>query len=271
MRSTCAFGLTVSRFWGLVTALVAVAHAGAATAAAVRPGPWLGLLRKTNPLLAAALAVTLALALTPVLSPHRLATSSQVAIAQASDDPQRRAGALGYLQFNAGEYGRAALALLAEGVGVDRALAEAARNAQARTYPAVEVALADFDAWWQTVAVYPPERAAPAELLEAVRAGGPRPALPRAAAPYAVWVDVAGGPALELVIFEFGTQFEVYSEEGGAWRRIARGFAQDPFIADSSERDAALERGEFASAAPDLRDVVIGNRRIQLRPRPERD
>lgn len=261
-----ALGLTVSRFWGLVTALFAVAHSAAATAAAIRPGPWLGLLGKTNPLLAAALAVTLGLSLTPVLSPYRLATQSQIAVAQTAVDVQRRAGALSYLQFSAGRYGQAAIARLAEGDGVDGTLAEAARNAQARTYPAVEVEMADFDTWWQTVAIYPPERAAPPELLEALRVGGPRPGRLRGVSPYAVWVDVVGGPALELVLFEFGTQFEVYAEEGGAWRRVARGFAEDPFMANDAQREVALERGDFASATPELRDVVIGDRRILLRP-----
>lgn len=266
-----AFGLTVGRFWGLVTALVAVAHAAAATAAAVRRGPWLGLMSKTNPLLAAALAVTLTLALTPVLSPHRLAANSQAAVASATDDTQRRTGALSYLQFNAGGYGRAAVARLAEGTGEASELADAARGMQARTFPAFQVGNVDFDEWWRTVRLYPAERAVPPELIEAIRLSGPRPSVPRGPAPYAVWLDVTAGPDLELVLFPYGGQYELFVAESGVWRRHSTGFAGAPFITDSSELESALARGEFTAEAPELRQVVIGDRRITLQPQPGRD
>ena len=80
-----AYGLTVGRFWGFVTACVGLAHAVAASIAAVRAGPWLGYTSKTNPLLAAGLALVLILALTPVLSPYRLSASSQQGIALETD------------------------------------------------------------------------------------------------------------------------------------------------------------------------------------------
>jgi hypothetical protein len=259
-------GLTVSRFWGLVTAFLAVAHAAAATAAAVRRGPWFGLMSKTNPLLAAVLATTLALALTPALSPHRLAANSQAAIASATDDTQRRTGALSYLRFNAGEYGRAALSRLAEGTGEASELAAAARDTLERSFPAFEAASVDFDEWWATVRVYPVATAVPPELLETIRLSGPRPAVADSPAPHAVWLDVTAGPELELLLFGYGGQYELFMTAGGTWRRHSTGFVGVPFFGDMSEFDAALARGDFSAQAPELREIVIGDRRITLQP-----
>jgi hypothetical protein len=262
-----ALGLTVSRFWGLVTALVAVAHAAAATAAALRRGPWLGLMSKTNPLLAAALAVTLALTLTPVLAPQRLAANSQAAIA-SEGDARRRVGALNYLRFDAGGYGRAALASLGE--GADELAAEA-RATRARTYPAAEVASVDFDEWWQTVRIYPIDRAPPSELVAAIRLSGPRLPHPQGMpAPYAAWLDLTGGPELEFVLFPSGGLYELFVAENGGWRRQSTGFASGLFSGAPNGFDAALERGDFATEVPELRDIVIGGRRIRLQPQPGR-
>src|SRR6185295_16131833 len=108
-----AYGVTVGRFWGFVTACVGLAHAVAASIAAVRRGPWLAYTSRTNPALAAGLALVLVLALTPVLSPYRLSASSQQRIALEADSTQRVGSALTYLRFSAGGYGRDSLQELA--------------------------------------------------------------------------------------------------------------------------------------------------------------
>ncbi len=73
-------GLTVGRYWGLVTAGFALLYAASYSWAALRPGPWMRGVGTANPLLAGLLLVLLLLSLTPVLSPFRLSAQSQQAV-----------------------------------------------------------------------------------------------------------------------------------------------------------------------------------------------
>jgi len=268
-----AFGLTVGRFWGLVTAGVGVAHAAAATVAALRSGPWLGFTSTTNPLLAAALVVVLTLALTPVLSPYRLSASSQQGMALRPTAPGQVDGALSYLRFNAGGYGRRALQVLAErqGDATTDTLAVAAQRMLEQQYPTfpgypTSASEFDFDAWWSEVRVYPADRPVPAELLTVLRSAGPRPVYPGLPPAFALWVDVVGGPEPELFVSLSNYQYELYSLEGTDWRQASRGFAGSPLPADSAVRDAALASGDFAAEPRELRDIRVGNQRLQLTP-----
>lgn len=118
----------------------------------------------------------------------------------------------------------------------------------------------------QGLALYLLHRAAEAGVWPATQL-----AVPRAPAPDAVRLDVTAGPDLEVALFPDGGQYELFVAESGVWRRRSTGFVGAPFITDSSELESALARGEFAAEAPELREVVIRDRRITLQPQPGRD
>jgi Domain of unknown function (DUF4153) len=123
MRSS-HYGLTVGRVWGLVVACAASVYSVGYSLAALGKGAWLRGMARVNVLVALALIVVIAAALTPVLSPYRLAADSQFRIvrdkglAALSDDRANqnvfwRDNALQYLRFEAGRYGVARLRELA--------------------------------------------------------------------------------------------------------------------------------------------------------------
>ena len=123
MRSS-HYGLTVGRVWGLVVAGAALAYSVGYSLAALGKGAWLGGMARVNVLVALALIAVIAAALTPVLSPYRLAADSQFRIvrdkglAALSQDGSNqnlfgRNNALQYLRFDSGRYGVARLRELA--------------------------------------------------------------------------------------------------------------------------------------------------------------
>jgi hypothetical protein len=79
MRSS-HYGLTVGRVWGLVVAGAALAYSLGYSLAALGKNAWLGGMARVNVLVALALIVVISAALTPVLSPYRLAADSQFRI-----------------------------------------------------------------------------------------------------------------------------------------------------------------------------------------------
>jgi hypothetical protein len=123
MRSS-HYGLTVGRVWGLVVAGAALAYSVGYSLAALGKGAWLGGMARVNVLVALALIAVIAAALTPVLSPYRLAADSQFrsvrdkGLAALSEDRANqnlfgRDNALQYLRFDSGRYGVARLRELA--------------------------------------------------------------------------------------------------------------------------------------------------------------
>lgn len=266
------YGMTVSRFWGFATACVALAHAVAASIAAARRGPWLGYTSKTNPILAAALAVVLILALTPVLSPYRLAAASQQRIALETDSKERLSSALTYLRFSAGSYGREALEALAALESSNPELATSAEHALQAQYPGPRPAgpPRDYDTWRSELRVYPEARPIPDALERALRDAPRRPPLYDAAPSFALWVDLVGGPELELFLLLETSEYELYtSQDDGAWRLVSRGFTHQSYPWDPRERELALVGGDFGTVPPELPELRIGPQRVSMVPMPD--
>jgi hypothetical protein len=109
------FGLTVSRVWGFIVTLAALLYSVGYSIAALRRGPWLSLMSRVNVAAAVALIVVVAAALTPLLSPYRLAAISQYQLIvdghYAGTGPNRPlffplASPFNYLAHACGIYGR---------------------------------------------------------------------------------------------------------------------------------------------------------------------
>jgi hypothetical protein len=102
------YGLTPSRGWGFLVALVALGYAGGYAWAAARRGAWMAGMGAVNVSIALFTIVAMTLMLTPLLSPERLAAASQYERVLA--DPE--VDAYADLRFRTGRYGRERLAEL---------------------------------------------------------------------------------------------------------------------------------------------------------------
>lgn len=152
-----AYGLTSSRYWGVIVAGITLVYAVGYSAAALGQGYWMAAMGRANVRAALLIIVVLTLTLTPTFSPTRLSANSQAARLAHS------AGVAGpgdfmALRFDAGAYGYMALARLAAQPGIAAAIRDGARAAldvkDARerwkfkytTVPSVNVALEAFPA-----------------------------------------------------------------------------------------------------------------------------
>jgi hypothetical protein len=217
-------GLTVGRYWGLVTACFALLHSLSYAWAAIRPGPWMGLVSRANPLLALVLALVLLLSLTPLVSPYRLSTQSQQYRALRGNDTEQRRSAIQYLRFSGGRYGDDALQALARGGGDAPAeLAQLAREALKadRAGDTAGQLLLSEAAWQARITVYPAGRELPAALAAAMRQSYVAGGRPRSNETYrALWVDPALSSGEHVLLLGSSGRYEVYAQQGGVWQRV---------------------------------------------------
>jgi Domain of unknown function (DUF4153) len=110
------YGLTVERVWAFVVAGAALLYSVGYSISAFRRGAWFADIARVNVAVAIALIAVISAALTPVLSPYRLAADSQFRLVRekgiavidgirANEDPYGRNTPLHYLRFDAGQYG----------------------------------------------------------------------------------------------------------------------------------------------------------------------
>ena len=108
------YGLTVERVWAFIVAAAALMYSIGYSIAAVGKARWFAGIAPVNVTVAIALIVTIAAALTPLLSPYRLAANSQYGLAlegrfKTSDPTSQKKSPFHYLRFDAGGYGRSRL------------------------------------------------------------------------------------------------------------------------------------------------------------------
>lgn len=268
-----AFGLTVSRYWGFIVAVMGTAHTLAHAVAAVKRGPWMRGISRANPLLAALLCTLIVLSLTPVLSPYRLSALSQQRIALAPKDAEQRTSSLQYMRFDGGEYGNAAVKAFAQrsGSAENEALAQAARDTLgeiAHWDPRRYVPQPQPD-WLVGAKIYPKDVPLPSELERVIRSAERPPRFPGSGREnIGLWLDLTKDPGLELLLMHGASDYEVYAKRGESWKRISQGPLSAEFV-DSHARDQALEKGDFGTQARELPDVRIGESPFRLLPNAE--
>ena len=198
-------GLTVGRYWGLVTAGCALLYAVSYSWAAVRPGPWMRGVSTANPLLALLLAGVLLLSLTPVLSPFRLSAQSQQARVLNTADIDQQRSALRYLQSETGHYGRDAVQALP------------AAQVQALSAPLS----ANATDWLAGLRVVPAGRDLPEALREVLRqAHEAADSTSRLQTPMAFWIQPTESDVPELLLLLPGGRYARYAQREGEWARI---------------------------------------------------
>jgi hypothetical protein len=166
------YGLTVERVWAFVVAGAVVIYATGYSVAALRRGPWLAGIARVNIGIALALIAVISVALTPILSPYRLAANSQYhrILEQSSDDlhASNWHTPAQYLRFDSGGYGLAKLqelAALQRHPNAER-IRKTAQAALAQDYRWGPAARTDFDELVGKLDIYPMGRTLDRALAE---------------------------------------------------------------------------------------------------------
>jgi len=268
-----AYGLTVDRVWALIVAAATVLYAAGYAFAAFRPGAWLAWMARANVIVALALIVTIAAALTPLLSPYRLAASSQFAQAQlphkgsiqpTSDEwRSARNSPFHYLRWDAGEYGLRRLrelAALPESARFSR-IRKLAQAALASKIPWEQVQAPDIDAVLSKMRIFPRGRLLEPSLRtrlaehmkESHNALDPNDPASRSAGLY---VDLDGDGQEEFVLFQQG--FAMMFRNRGSWESVS--FTGDVVVTECDWKALfdRLERADYSSRLPHWKILSVG-------------
>ncbi len=263
------YGFTASRVWACVVAGAAVIYSIGYGLACWRGERWMQGIATVNIAAALYLIVTIALALTPVLSPQRIAANSQFAraLANAGSPPKQCCEPMHYLRFDAGEYGVRRLQELSR--IEDHPHADALRRqatallARKERYVRAPV---DADALLASMIREPNGPAIEPGLMDLLRqemregsANAWRFSVGTAAIA-GMFIDLNDDGHQEFVLVR-GGQAVVFTRESDRWSLVG------PMIARHAENAAPDERiaaGDFSAAPAPWRDLVVGGRRYRI-------
>jgi hypothetical protein len=270
------YGLTVERVWAFIVAGAALVYScGYSVAALGRGGPWLGRIARVNVVVALALIAVIGAALTPVLSPYRLAANSQYALALSGSPATDNGGPwkltpFQYLRFDAGRYGRERLKQLAQVQNVPDAarVRELAGHALAQQNAwEAQPQRSDLEPLVKTMPVYPAGRALDAQLAATVVAELQKPenSLLRNATHRSfagLYVDLRGDGVEELVVLSDGPGAGLLFEpHEGQWR--AAGHIRGLLAAGAwAGVRADLDKGNIAARPAPWKELWVGARKF---------
>ena len=272
------YGITVERVWGCIVAGAALLYSVGYSIAAFTRGAWMGRIAGVNILVAVALMLVIAMTLTPVLSPARLAANSQfeMALRQPLANKDGR-GSWGtpffYLRFETGTYGIERLKQLAAlqdhpQAQQIRSLA-AAELAKIRSWDATDVTSPEsFRKGLAEISIYPAGRTLDPALVDAVvahqRAAGNgfanSPCTHDTAA--GIFVDLNGDDVDEFILLQEygGSAFEI---RGGTWVFVGSLRSQKSAATWRQIQDE-LAKGNLAVVAPRWKTFSVGGRSYNL-------
>jgi hypothetical protein len=272
------YGLTVERVWAFVVAGAALLYAVGYSLSAFRGGAWLAGMARVNVIAAVALIAVISAALTPLLSPYRLAANSQfrMVLADGLEVADGRRTALHYLRFDAGQYGRTKLEELAQlhsGANAadirrraEEMLAQTSRWAQSR-------AVADIPAMLAKLRIFPAGRVLDRDLTDTLIADLGKPGN---VFDYERWSDSAVGIYVDLngdnrdeFVFLTSIRGSVYENRAGHWALVGYTLPRPvaPPITDFASAIAGeLAKGNFSAIAPKWKELSIGGRVFIINP-----
>ena len=275
---TAHYGLTVERVWALIVAGAALIYACGYALAALARGAWLGGIARINVIVALALIAVIAAALTPLLSPYRLAANSQYALAL---EPPAASGKEGpgsetpfrYLRFSAGRYGRERLKQLAQlrqGSGAPhvRELAASALALQNQW----QAQRPDFEPAQlvQAMPVFPAGRTLEAQLAAALVTELRKPEngllyqTPEHRAVAGVYIDLKGDGHEEFVLLTGGAGAGLlFEQRQGEWR-LAGHVRARVYGAAWSGVLTDLKNGNVAARPAPWRNLWVGLREFTV-------
>jgi hypothetical protein len=271
MYSLCVridkYGVTVERVYAIVVALTAVAYSVGYTVASLRGGPWMQGIERVNVVVAIGLMVLIAIMLTPIASPYRLAASSQAnRVAELAKDDDARESALRYLRFESGRYGVRRLQALAAAKGNPEALklgkeARLVLESDKRWGPLLQVAN-QRDAL-AAIPAFPDGRRIEPSLASAISKGLRFNANEGSSTAQAavLFVDLDGDTVEEAVFLTKG-RFGVFAQRGSGW--VGLGW----HVAAAGENPAQvreiLAAGDYRVVEPKWHDLRIGTFALQI-------
>lgn len=269
------YGLTVERVWAFVVAGAALIYALGYSVAAFGRGAWLAGVARVNVFAAIALIVAISAALTPLLSPYRLAANSQYRLVlenryKTASENERRATPFHYLRFDSGRYGRERLEQLTQlqdHPGAER-IRELAAEATRQTSPWAQATRADAEELLARLAVFPAGRAIDADLRTTVIADlrMPENAFPSPAIygsdVAGLYVDLNGDGVDQFVLLTVAGGY-VYQNHDGQWHRVGRVYVTGP-ISSWQALLSGLTKGDVSARNPQWKELWIGSRRFRV-------
>ncbi len=265
------YGLTVERVFGFIVALAALCYSIGYTVAALDRGAWFAGVARVNVLVALGLILVLTLALTPVLSPYRLAAVSQyrrVLAGGAAHDfhGDGHDSAFHYLRFDSGAYGRhrlEALAQLQDHADAAR-IRERAAAMLRQTTPWQGVESRSSQDLVAQLKLYPQGTSLDGELAQRLRAdlGTGYCVVGEGQQLLGLLVDLNGDGVDEFVLFNHCAP-RVYQHLAHGWQQVAN--ASDRTGPENmAVIEALLAKGDVSTQAPAWRDLWIGPEQFQV-------
>jgi hypothetical protein len=277
-----AHGFTVERVWAAIVAASALAHC-LGYAVAAWGGRWFGTrwmagMSQVNILAALMLIAILILALTPVLSPQRIAADSQYRMAlrassqAANHQASRGVDPLTYLRFDSGQYGLRKLRQLADIEGHPRAehIRRTARAMLERKDRWSEVLTVDPQNLLADLQVFPAGRTIDAELRARMLADLRRPGYAwvddgRPVQLAAVHVDLDGDGSEEVALVLDYRAF-CYQRTASGWDlagEMRLRSAQHTWP-DGAEIIDRLRQSDVGTQLPRWKDLRVGMHTFQM-------
>ncbi len=263
------YGFTQDRIVALCCVLVAVSHALGYAAAAVRPGPWLKWLERTNVVSAFIVLALLLAVFSPIADPARIAVADQVHRLKSGKVAPERFDYLS-LRFDGARYGKAALEELKQTKEGPKAALIAERATKAL----------DAEHNWETPEILPPDNLAGSITVHPAGTVLPESFLKqdwshmpenRWRVPDCLWKATARCDAVLADLDRDGkAEILLFAAPSGQ----AAGFKATPngkwsFLGTLSNlhcgdvRDKIL-KGEFAVAPPLLDEIAVGEERLRI-------
>ncbi|MEP7244899.1 MAG: hypothetical protein ABI885_14635 [Gammaproteobacteria bacterium] len=266
------YGITVERMWAFVVAGAALVYSVGYARAALKGDAWMSGMSRVNVGVAIGLIATIAVMLTPVLSPYRISANSQYRVALQGLSPQAignrvQRDAFRYLRFEAGLYGTERLSALAAIENQPRAveIREAAKRAmglQNKWSPeSGDANSPEMDKMLAGLELYPKGATLDKPLEQRLRADFRNDPRWSAAASqphrfFGVFADLNGDGSEEFVLLTAGTA-HAYVREANSWTAV--GFMMQQGEWRAPEEIAALERGDVSTEASQWKDLRVGD------------
>jgi hypothetical protein len=275
------YGLTVERVWAFVVAGAALLYSAGYSLSAFSGGAWLAGIARVNVVVAVALIAVISAALTPLLSPYRLAANSQFRLVRerglaAVEDKHINeynsfwVTPLQYLRFDSGEYGRTKLQELADlQTGKDAGnIRQLAKHLLAQNARWEAPAIPDPNSAVARLRIFPAGRTLDENLREVLTADLTSPSkgfvfrnsLDKAAG---IYINLNGDNSEEFVFLTDKSGL-VYAHRAGQWV-LAGSLYVDLSISSGGfgwDLIGELAKGNIAATPPQWNDLSIGGRKF---------
>lgn len=251
------YGLTPGRVVAGVFLLVAIGFTVGYALAAVKSGPWMKPLERTNPLMAAVCVLLLIALFTPIADPARLSVNSQVKRLEAGKVSAEKFD-YAFLRFDAGRYGREALDRLKR--SRDPKIAQRAKEMGALdSRPIAQPEKPDFGG----VKVFPAGAKLPQSFVSQTWDAETRGSCIGPGSQCKALIFDMDGDGTDEVLLGVSDISDVFRLQNGRWALVARTSAP----CGSVDLGKALGAGPARMSEPrTTRDLIIGDQVLEVRP-----